>query len=325
MSFAHEAKLECLEAPIENECCKLAFLSAVIHSCGELTKSGKNIYVELKTDVDKVYEVVNDCLKTLYGEYAEMKIDEDTNINKAVRYVISLPQSCTNRLLFDCGIARSNARGDFSLVPGLDEHIIENDCCARTYLKGVFATCSTSNIVLSSGDRIRKLCGYHWEFAFVSESFADDVSNLLFSLGITNKKNIRNNLYVLYIKEAEKISDLFAIVGATKCLLKLQNEMTIREVRNNINRQNNCLNANITKTINASIRQVMAIRKIQDTIGLESLPINLRELCLLRLANPEESLDNLTKLTKTPITKSGINHQFSRIIKIADKIDKGTL
>ena len=53
--------------------------------------------------------------------------------------------------------------------------------------------------------------------------------------------------------------------------------------------------------------------------------MNLRELCLLRLANPEESLENLTKLTKTPITKSGINHQFSRIIKIAEKIDKGTL
>lgn len=69
----------------------------------------------------------------------------------------------------------------------------------------------------------------------------------------------------------------------------------------------------------------MAIRKIQDTIGFEALPINLRELCVLRLANPEESLDNLTKLSKTPITKSGINHQFSRIIKIADKIDKGTL
>ena len=101
--------------------------------------------------------------------------------------------------------------------------------------------------------------------------------------------------------------------------------MTIREVRNNINRQNNCLNANITKTINASVRQVMAIKKIQQTIGLEALPMNLRELCLLRLANPEESLENLTKLTKTPITKSGINHQFSRIIKIAEKIDKGTL
>jgi len=129
----------------------------------------------------------------------------------------------------------------------------------------------------------------------------------------------------LYIKEADKVSDLFALVGAYKGLLRLQNEMAIREVRNNINRQNNCLNANITKTVNASLRQVNAINKIQSTIGFESLPANLRELCLVRLANPEESLDNLTKLLSTTITKSGINHQFNRLIKIADKIENNKL
>ena len=90
MSFAHDVKLEVLESPIENECCKLAFLSAVIHACGELTKSGGEFYLELKTDIDKIYDKVNDSLKTLYGEYAEVKLDDDANINKAVRYVISL-------------------------------------------------------------------------------------------------------------------------------------------------------------------------------------------------------------------------------------------
>ena len=127
-------------------------------------------------------------------------------------------------------------------------------------------------------------------------------------------------MYILYIKESEVVSDLFALVGAFKNLLKLQNEIALREVRNNINRQNNCLNANITKTVNASIKQINAINKIQNTIGLDKLPQNLRELCLVRLANPEESLDNLTKLLSTAITKSGINHQFRRLIKIADKI-----
>ena len=121
------------------------------------------------------------------------------------------------------------------------------------------------------------------------------------------------------------VSDLFAIVGAFKSLLKLQNEIAFREVRNNINRQNNCLNANITKTVNASIKQIQAINKIEQTIGFEKLPQNLRELCLVRLANPEESLDNLTKLLSTTITKSGINHQFRRLIKIADKIDASLL
>ena len=146
MSFAHEAKLEVLESPIKNECCKQAFLSAVIHSCGELIKSGKEIYIELKTDLNKVFEIVNDCLQTLYGKNAEMFIDEDKNINKATRYIIKLPKDCTKRILFDCGIAKFNIEDEFSLISGLDEHIIENECCAKTYIKGVFATASTSNL-----------------------------------------------------------------------------------------------------------------------------------------------------------------------------------
>ena len=324
MSFAHLVKEEVLNNAVEGECCKLAFLSSVIHSCGELTKSGKEFYLELKTDMEKVYPLVNDCLKTLYGEYAEVMLDDDANINKSVRYVISLPKNITDRIMFDCGIAKFGVNHEFTLITGIDEHIIENDCCAKNYIKGVFACSSTSNIIVNSEklDNGRKFSGYHWEFVFTSEAFCDDFSSLLFAQGITNKKSKRKNLFVLYIKEAEVVSDLFAIVGAYKGLLTLQNEMALREVRNNINRQNNCMNANITKTVNASLKQIKAINKIQNTIGFEKLPQNLRELCLLRLSNPEESLDNLTKLMSNNITKSGINHQFRRLIKIADKIEK---
>lgn len=323
MSFAHEVKNEVLEAPIENECCKLAFLSAVIHSCGELSKSGEKQKVELRTDIENVFLKVNDCLKTLYGESAKMRIDTDPNVNKSVRYIITLPENLTSRILFDCGLAKYNMDNSPSLVLGMDEHIIENDCCARTYVKGVFATASTSNIILGENreKKKRNFCGYHWEFIFTNEIFAIEFSNLLFSLNITNSKSKRKNLYILYIKEADKVSDLFAIVGAFRGLLKLQNEMTVREVRNNINRQNNCFNANITKTVQAGMKQVVAIKKIKNTIGFDALPNNLKELCIIRLSNPSESLENLTKMLSTHITKSGVNHQLKKLMKIAERAE----
>lgn len=323
MSFAHDVKLEILENEIPSECCKLAFLSSVIHACGELTKRGQEFFVELKTDVDKVYDKVNECLKTLYGEFAEVRIDEDNNVNKTVRYIISLPKNKTEQILFDCGIAKFSPSHDFTLVSGIDEHIIENECCAKTYVKGVMATASTSSIKVNSNFDVednRSFSGYHWEFIFTLEEFADDFSNLLFALNISHKKSKRKNLFVLYIKESETVSDLFALAGASKSLLKLQNEIALRDVRNNINRQNNCMNANITKTVNASLKQIKAIEKIKNKMGLDKLPPSLKELCLLRLANPEESLDNLTKLYSTAITKSGINHKFRRIIKIAESL-----
>ncbi len=320
MSFAYKAREEVLTSPIENECCKLSFLSSVIHSCGELTKRGGEIFVELKTDLYPLCDKVNECLATLYGERASIREDEDNNVNKATRYIVSMPRNITNRLLFDCGIVRYNVDDDFSLLTGLDEHILENDCCRYTYIKGVFATASTSNIVLEGSHKPRSSGGYHYEFDLSNSDFADDFSNLLFEVGITNKRIERGNNQIVYIKEAEKVSDLLAIVGAYKSLLELQNEMALREVRNNVNRQTNCLNANITRTVNASIKQVKAIEKIRDSEGLDSLPDNLRELCLLRLENREESLEALTKLSTQHITKSGIYHQFNKIMKIADKI-----
>lgn len=317
MSFAHDAKLEVLKTVCENECCKLAELSAIIHSCGELTKRGSEFFIELKTDMEGIYDIVNDGLSRLYGQAAEITLDDDTNINKAVRYVIKLPQECTEELMFDCGIAKRNVEGHLELIQGIDEHMIESDCCAMAYIKGVFITSSTANIVLEENAR-----GYHWEFVFSTEQFADDFSSLLFRYGITNRKNRRKNLIVLYIKESEVISDLLACVGAFKSVLKLQSEITLRQVRNNINRQNNCTSANIAKTVNASVRQMAAIKKIQEKMGIENLPTNLQELCLVRIANPEESLENLTKLVTFPITKSGINHQFRKIVSIAKELDE---
>ena len=103
----------------------------------------------------------------------------------------------------------------------------------------------------------------------------------------------------------------------------LQNEFAVREVRNNLNRQLNCMNSNLEKMVEASLKQIEAIELIRDTIGLESLPQTLYELCLLRLANPEENYENLSKLMTSPLTKSGVNHRLRKIVLIAEKIKKG--
>ena len=82
------------------------------------------------------------------------------------------------------------------------------------------------------------------------------------------------------------------------------------------------MNANLSKTVNASVKQLNAIKIIQDNVGLESLSDDLMELCLIRLANPDESLETLRQLYGKDISKSGINHRLNKIIEIAEKIQK---
>ena len=130
----------------------------------------------------------------------------------------------------------------------------------------------------------------------------------------------RKNSYILYVKDANEVSNVLALIGAFNAVLMLQNEMAIREVRNKINRQTNCISANINKTVNASIKQNNAISLIVSKIGLEELPQDLQDVALLRMANPEESLDELIKLASYKITKSALNYRLNKLIKIADKL-----
>ena len=162
--------------------------------------------------------------------------------------------------------------------------------------------------------------GYLIEFVLNDKSLALELSNLLSEFEIFAKLISRRVQHVVYINKFDVISDLFALLGANSAVLEINNENILRSVRNNINRQNNCTEANINKTINASLNQINAINFISSTIGIESLDANLQEICLLRLANKEESLDNLVKLMGGKISKSGLNHRLNKIIKISNEL-----
>ncbi len=322
MSFSANAKMEVLKSEIENDCCSIAFLSAIIKCAGELSISANHhIKVEIFTEIPEIFDKIKHIIEQYYGKECEMTMVENTNISKSSRYKITLPYDITDQLLKDLGIMSIDENGMLAIENGISDFIIVDDCCKRSYVKGTFVACSTSNIVIKNYDN-NKGSGYHLEFVFNFEKIAEDFVRLLAFFDIPAKITIRKNSPIVYIKEYQLICDTLALVGANKAVLDLQNEAAIRELRNNVNRQNNCLNANLNKTVQASVKQLNAIKNIQENMGLESLNENLMELALLRLANPEASLEELRELYSEKLTKSGINHRFSKIIEISDNITK---
>lgn len=323
MSFAYDAKLEVLKENIENDCCAIAFLSAVIKCSGQLNISDKKYVVEIFTEIEEMYPKINGIIKQYYGQECELEIADDETINKNIRYRITLPEDVTQQLLVDMGIMQLDEDGFLGINNGISNFLIADDCCKRSYVKGAFVSCATSNIVIKNYDNNSKnTSGYHLEFVFNFENLAEDFVKLLAMFEIPAKVTIRKNSPVVYIKEYQLICDALALVGAPNAVLTLQNEAAIREVRNNVNRQTNCFNANLNKTVSASVRQMKAIKIIQDNMGLENLDESLMELAMLRLANPDESLETLRQLYSEKISKSGINHRFEKICKIADEIQK---
>ena len=144
------------------------------------------------------------------------------------------------------------------------------------------------------------------------------VEEILKILGVNVKEIELKNKYSIYIKEGEESSKILAVIGANKAVLKFEDIRVKREMRGKLNRLVNCETANLNKTINASIEQIAAIKKLKKEGKFNKLNDNLKEIANLRIENPDMSLIELGKLLKEPVGKSGVNYRLKKIIEIAN-------
>lgn len=321
MSFSRDSKLEVLQADFEDANCLLAFLSGLFHGCGQITKNSAGLRADLVTDIQDIFDYTNKIAKKLYGDELSIEISDDYIINKTVYYRIMFPIEISSRVLQDCGLLQVGQEG-FQINYNIDKNIIPDEETKRAFIKGAYVGCSTSSIKFSELGSQNATTGYHLEFSSHNKVFLEDLKELLTEYSIVSKLLERKSSFVLYLKDSEAIKDMLALVGANESVMNLANEMATRGLRNVVNRQINCINANINKTIEASLKQIKAIKIIDEKIGLDSLPEDLQDVAVLRLANQQESMDELLKLSTIKLTKSGLNHRFKRLIKLADSLTK---
>ena len=167
----------------------------------------------------------------------------------------------------------------------------------------------------------RPPCGSR-AFSVRNEKLADEFCELLSGYGIRLKKARRQNGAVLYTKESGCIEDLLTLMGAPHITLDIVDTKILKSVKNNTNRRSNCDSANISKTVEASIKQRRAIDYLRRHGVLESLPRELVSAADLRESNPEATLGELCKLSDEPLTVSGLNHRLEKLIKLYEELKK---
>lgn len=180
----------------------------------------------------------------------------------------------------------------------------QEEMAIKALIRGVF---------LGSGSVNNPENKYHLELILSIQRNSDIVKELLAKLQINMKEMIRKNGFSLYLKEGEEISKFLALIGANSAVLKFEEIRVIRDIKNNVNRKVNCETANLSKTINAAVKQIEAIKKLQKEGKFESLSDNLKEIAILRLENPDASLIELGQMLKNPIGKSGVNHRLKQL------------
>ncbi len=195
-----------------------------------------------------------------------------------------------------------------------------------------------NNSILTQEEQIKRICvreaflksgfindpnkEYHLEIVFKTKKKCEQIKNILQEYSINARTIKRGNNYILYLKDGEEISNFLALIGANSSVLKFEEIRVIKDTRNNINRLVNCETANINKIITAAVTQIKAIEHLKQINKFNDLPNNLKEIANLRLKNPDSSLEELGKMLKKPIGKSGVNHRLNKIIEIANETKK---
>lgn len=214
-------------------------------------------------------------------------------------------------------IRRSRQAGKHNLyrilVPAraVTEHILDHPCCRRSFLRGAFLL---GGSVSDPGN------AYHLEIATSKGDRVREMVAALQSFGLTAGIVTRKRRHLLYLKEGEGIADFLRLVGANQALLHMENVRVVKDMKNTINRLVNCDTANLNKTVEAALRQIEDIKRVQHRIGLDRLSPSLREAALARLAHPEASLQELGELMSPPVGKSALNHRFRRLRALAARL-----
>lgn len=160
---------------------------------------------------------------------------------------------------------------------------------------------------------------YHLEIGIAIEKDAENMVKVLQRFDIKSNLMKKKKYYTIYIKDGEEISKFLALLGASKSVLKFEEIRVQREMNNKINRIVNCESANLNKTINASIEQIEAIKRLKKSHKFAKLSESLKEIANLRLENPNASLIELGKMLKEPVGKSGVNYRLKKIMEIANE------
>lgn len=199
-----------------------------------------------------------------------------------------------------------------------EEREINSEIIATNSL-GVF----TAGAFLACGSVNDPEKEYHLEFAVPDDKLASELKALFGDIGVNAKTSLRRGQHIVYIKGSESIEDTLTFIGAQQCTLDLMNVKIYKDVRNKANRIANCDSANIDKVVNAAVKQLEDIKLIDRTLGLDNISDELRDIAQLRLDNLDMSLREIGDTLEPPISRSGVNHRFKRLAKIADDIREG--
>lgn len=198
------------------------------------------------------------------------------------------------------------------------ELITQSNDEKRAYLRGAFLASGSINDPISSN--------YHFEIFTKSKQEAIFIQRLMNHFELNAKITTRRDGLIIYIKEAEAISEFLKLVSAFNGVFTFEELRIQRDFNNSINRIINCEIANEKKTLEAANEQLLHIKFIKQYIDINTIDPKIKEIMDLREEHVDASLLELAHAYEhkygEKISKSGINHRLNKIKQLKDELLK---
>ena len=278
----------------------ISFLSAIFKNSADI----KDTSIKISTENSSVARNIFNIIKKMYNINLKITVRRGYNYNKNYIYILETKQK-VKKIIDDLSL-NSN-------IPST--YMVDDDVLIRTYLRGLFISCGSINDPKKSR--------YHLEFIVNNLEYANFIKDKLNIYYLNSKILRRDNRYMIYIKEAEKIGDFLRMINAIQALLYYEDIRIYRDHKNMTNRLNNCEQANVDKIISTSQSQINDIKLIESE-SLDLLDEKTRQAAQYRLKYPDASLLELSEIismeTGSKITKPGLHHRFNKIKDLANRI-----
>lgn len=310
MSYAKSVKHE-ISQNVLFDCCQRSQLSALILMSSTLIINNDGISLQFATENSYIAKRVWQLMKELFTVNLKLNVKVKQTLNQNNIYQVQIVGEGLEVLkqlnLYD---------DEKGLYESIDSIHLSKECCERAFLAGAFMAAGSVNSPQTTN--------YHLEIASDRKLVAQLIEKLMNKLNLEAKIVKRRNMYVVYIKQAEKISDFLRAIGASNAVMEFEQTRIERDFVNNFTRLDNCELANEVKVLTAAKKQLEIIKVIEERNLKSSLSESHLEVIELRKLFPESSLNELVdeyyELYNKKITKSGLNHRFKRIEEIVMKI-----
>lgn len=311
MSFSATVKDELIRLPLGKSCCILSELSALTQTSGSLALRGLGrVQVTYRVENAALARRIFLLLRTL-SVTAKLHFVQHSRLGGRRTCVLTLGDQDSQTLLIALHMMERDEDGHIFLRRTAPRHPMTRQCCRRAFLRGAFLGCGSMN----NPDK-----SYHFEWVAEDQSLRQTLAKLLDKCGLPLHEHIRKGQNVIYLKGAQQIADMLALMGASQAVLEMENIRIKKQMRGEANRAANCDEHNSERMLNAADEQIEAIKLISIQRGLFTLPPGLQEMARLRLEHTSLSLAELGQLLNPPVGKSGVNHRMRRLMDIAKEI-----